>query len=247
MQYGYKTVELIRELYPQLEWQPWMFHQVYQGYWNRKAHRLTYLKWLGKQLGLSSAEDWVQVKRRDFVAFFGVSLIQEYYDNSLAKAIQELFPGNGFHPWEYFQVPTGYWDEPASCRDYLDWLGERLGFKQTEDWYQVRREDFRQNNGAGFIKRFKKPYFGLQIAYPDVQWLPWCFETVPFGFWEQESNRQWYLSWLGQQLDFRSPSDWLGITANQLRAFHGNGLIKKMPVREIGIAGANHCHKKCHP
>ncbi len=171
-------------------------------------------------------------------------MIQEYYANSLDKAIQELFPGRSFHPWEYSQVPPGYWDEPAHCRTYLDWLGERLGFQRTEDWYQVRREDFRQNNGNGFIKRFKKPYFGLRIAYPDVQWLPWCFETVPVGFWDQESNRQWYLRWLGQQLDFRSPTDWLGITAIQLREFHGNGLIKKMSVREIGLAGASYCPKK---
>ncbi len=167
MQYGYKTVDLIRELYPDREWLPWRFRQVYQGYWNPKKNRLAYLKWLGKQLGFKSAIDWLNVRGQDFRNRFGFTLISEYYAGSIEKAVKELFPESPFKPWEFHQVPNGFWDDPANCRKYLNWLGKRLGFKRKEDWYRVRRIDFRNNSGNGFLKRFKTPYSGLNIAYPD--------------------------------------------------------------------------------
>lgn len=238
MQFGYKTVDLIRELYPKRDWQPWMFRQVYQGYWKHKTNRLAYLKWLGKQIGFSNPKDWLNVKGQDFRSRFGTTLISEYYAGSLEKAVKELFPGTRFYPWEFFQVPHGFWDDPANCRKYLNWLGRRLGFKRKEDWYRVRRGDFGNNNGTGFIKRFKTPYMGLKIAFPDYEWFPWRFENVPVGFWENESNRNWYLQWLGKQLDLESPSDWLCISAKQLRANHGHGILAKLSVRKIGEAGA---------
>lgn len=238
MQYGYKTVDLIRELYPQYEWNPWMFRQVYQGYWNTKINRLTYLKWLGQQLGFSSAEDWLKVRHQDLSVFFGTTVIHEHYGNSLVNMVQELFPENRFKPWEFCQVPNGFWDDPKNCRDYLNWLGTRLGFKRLEDWYQVRRDDFKQNSGSGFLKRFKKPYFGLKIAFPDYEWLPWCFKTLPDGFWDNESNLQWYLQWLGEQLNFRSSTDWIGISTKQLLRYYGGRLLSRMSVVEIGRAGA---------
>ena len=82
------------------------------------------------------------------------------------------------------------------------------------------------------------PFLGLKAAYPNYDWLPWMFENVPVGFWEEKSNRRWYLSWLGRQLRFKSVEQWNDLSAIQLRAHHGNGLIAKLSVKEIRAEGA---------
>lgn len=239
MQYGFKTVELIRELNPKRDWHPWMFKQVYQGYWKTKSHRLEYLKWLGSMLGYRSESDWLQIKRQDFSKHFGGTLFADYYAKNPLRVVTELFPKCSFKPWQFHQVPFGFWDDTKNCRSFLNWLGKRLGFKKRSDWYRVRRTDFKENFGSGFIKRFKSPLFALKAAYPKYNWLPWLFENVPVGFWADETNRCWFLNWLGLRLRLKSREDWLGLTAKQLRENHGNGIIAKMSVREIREAGAS--------
>ena len=239
MQYGFKTVQLIRELYPKQEWHPWMFKQVYQGYWKKKSHRLEYLNWLGDQLGFKKEADWLQIKRQDFADHFGGTLFADHYAKNPLKAVKELFPKCDFKPWEFQQVPNGFWDDPKNCRQFIVWLGKRLGFKKKNDWYQVKRTDFKANCGGGFIKRFKTPLFGLKAAYPNHNWIPWRFENVPVGFWKDETNCCWYLNWLGRRLRLKSRTAWLELTAKQLRANHGNGIMAKMSVREIREVGAS--------
>lgn len=238
MQYGYKTVQLVRELYPKLDWHPWMFKQVYQGYWDKKSHRVEYLNWLGDQLGYKNERDWLQIKRKDFARHFGAALFADQYLKNPLKAVKELFPKCGFKAWEFHKVPNGFWDDTKNCLDYLRWLGKRLGVKKKEDWYQVKRSDFKENLGGGFIKRFKTPFYGLKAAYPRHNWLPWLFENVPVGFWDEDSNRCWYLGWLGRRLRLKSRDAWSRLSAKDLRANHGNGLIAKMSVVEIREAGA---------
>lgn len=239
MQFGYKTVELIRELYPNRKWHPWMFKQVYQGYWRKKAHRLEYLDWFAAEVGFKTEEDWLELKRRHFVENFGSTLFDDYYKRDPLRVLKEIYPKTKHVPWEFHQVPVGFWDEVKNCRSYLTWLGKRLGFKSRTDWYEVRRSDFRENAGNGFIKRFKTPFFGLKAAYPKYNWLPWMFENVPVGFWQDERNCCWYLNWLGKRLKFKSRDQWLKLTAVQLRENRGNGLIAKHSVKNIRELGAS--------
>ncbi len=93
------------------------------------------------------------------------------------------------------------------------------------------------NFGKGFLKRFKTPYKGLAFAYSDFEWLPWLFDYAPTGFWDDAQNRQQYLTWLGYQLGFKSPEDWLELSANQLRDYKGGGLLMKQKLGEIRAEG----------
>jgi hypothetical protein len=241
IQFGHKPIDLVRELHPRQRWNAWLFKQVCQGFWADKSARVDYLQWLGKQLSYKCTEDWLQVTREAFASHGGAALFDEHYRGDPAIAARELFPEREWFPWEFNQVPVGFWKEATNCRAYLEWVAGRMQFKTMDDWYRIRRADFRVHRGNGFIKRFKMPYLGLRFAYPDYDWLPWRFENVPVGFWHDESNRRWYLAWLGQQLQLPTADQWQRLSAEQLRTHKGGGLIAKFSVNEIRQQGAAMC------
>jgi hypothetical protein len=238
VQLGYKTIDLLRELYPRRTYYPWLFSQVTQGFFQSYERRVEYLRWLGKQLGFKTESDCLTLTRLQFADNGGAPLFDQYYQGDMCNAMREIFPGREWFPWEFAKVPVGFWDDIQNCRAFLTWLGKRLGYESKSDWYKVRRADFRDNLGNGFIKRFKMPYLGLKAAYPNYDWLPWMFENVPVGFWEVKSNRGWYLTWLGKQLRFTRADQWEELSAKQLTSHCGNGLIAKLSVKEIRVEGA---------
>lgn len=244
IQFGHKPIDLVRELYPKRTFYPWMFKQVSQGFFQSKTNRIEYLQWLMQKLKFKTDADCRKLTRRHFADHGGAPLFDQHYDGDPANAMRELFPEREWYPWEFRQVPVGFWGDTNNCRSYLNWLATQLGFQSKSDWYRVRRADFRNHLGRGFIKRFKTPFFGLKAAYPHYKWLPWMFENVPVGFWKDSANRRWYLTWLAKQLRFTRPEQWESLSADQLRAHRGNGLIAHLSVKEIRIEGAAKAQSK---
>ena len=52
----------------------------------------------------------------------------------------------------------------------------------------------------------------LQSLFPEKNFLPWKFSTIPNFFWDKESNRKAYLNWLSNKLNIKDFSDWYNIT-----------------------------------
>ena len=94
----------------------------------------------------------------------------------------------------FSRLPDGFWDSLANRRSYLDWLGERLGFRCLDDWYEVTVYDFLRNKGIGLIHRCRvSPAAAVMASIPQRKWCEWKFTRVPPGFWEVAENRHRYL------------------------------------------------------
>ncbi|MBL8872721.1 MAG: hypothetical protein JNK90_23280 [Planctomycetaceae bacterium] len=236
-EYGFKS--LLKYVYPEENWLEWKFIRIPVGYWNHLDNRLRYLRWLGKTLGFKKIDDWYELKRVHFIQNCGETLLTLYYDHDLFKPLAELFPGYEFYPWMFDRVPDGYWDKPENCRTYLEWLAEQLGFTELEQWYDVVLADFNHYFGKGYMQRFNTPYQALQFAYPDHEWLPWRFERVPQGFWEDREQVNRFMQWLGTQLGVQHASDWNSINCTQIAKIPGgHGLLIKYrlaAIRKMGV------------
>jgi hypothetical protein len=132
-------------------------------------------------------------------------------------------------------VPHGFWEKRENRRRYMAWLGEQLGYKQIEDWYQVTKYEFYDNAGIQFIKRFDgSPIEAVKDYLPQYPWKEWLFARVPSHFWGDAKNRRRYLNWLGEQLGFRQPRDWLRVRHEDFVAHHGSGLLNgRRTYREV--------------
>ena len=49
----------------------------------------------------------------------------------------------------------GFWKHQNNQRAYMDWLGKKLGFSKMEDWYNITRKDFRENNGVTLLNLYQ--------------------------------------------------------------------------------------------
>lgn len=91
---GYSTLALLAELYPNKTWYPWLFLQTPKGYWNKKAHRVAYYRWLGKRLKLKTREDWenltpVQIRENSGKRVLNAKTIKQLCREAIANVLDK--------------------------------------------------------------------------------------------------------------------------------------------------------------
>ncbi len=67
--------------------------------------------------------------------------------------------------------------------------------------------------GEQLLKLYKKsPFLLLSAVYDKYEWLPWKFQSVPSGFWEEETNQRKFIEWAGKHFQVKEMSDWYKIS-----------------------------------
>lgn len=129
--------------------------------------------------------------------------------------------------WAHGRVPDGFWHIRANRVRYMRWLGRKLNFRRTEDWYKLKRSHFHDNFGGGLLSviHHDSPLAALRDYKPDYPWKPWLLSSTPQRFWRDRRNRRWYMDWLGEQLGFETAADWYALTQQHFHRNHGTGLL----------------------
>jgi len=203
----------------------WLHGPVPPGFWKAAENRHRYLDWLGQQLKLSHPDDWYRVTYTDFVRHRGAYLWDQC-GRSLLALLKDYRPDYDWLEWRFSEVPARFWAARAHRQRYLTWLGQQLGYRRIEDWYQIRQRDFTQWYGWGLLAHFdSSPSAILKDYRPDYAWLEWRFHHVPLRFWHMRTNRRRYLTWLGQQLGFHKQEDWYQLSKQHVSDRHGSRLL----------------------
>ncbi len=222
---GYEgsAVGLITALVSRRQWHIWKFTAVPKGFWDLKQNRIDYLKWLGKELGYKSQEDWYQVCDSRINQNFGRGATKR---KSLIELLSEPYPRYQWLPWKFKRVSSRFWAKRENRLDYMKWLGKKLNYKKLPEWYQVTGSDFIENHGLGLLERYQEsPFHILKNIFPKHDWKAWLFIKVQKGFWKQKKNRIAYFRWLGKQLGYKKPKDWYQIERDDLRGHEGFSLL----------------------
>jgi hypothetical protein len=216
---------IVKDALPQYRWLEWRFRQVRQGFWDVPANRQRYMRWLGKQLGFRRVEDWYQVTQRHFEHWEGGGLLA-HFASSPSAVVKDYRPTYPWLEWRFVHVPVGFWGEAANRRRYMDWLGQHLGFRHTEDWYRLTFADLFDHSGARLLTIFgDSPSAVLRDYRPDYDWKEWLFRRPTQGFWARADNRCRYLDWLGHELGFATPEDWTRLRSVDVSSHRGRGLL----------------------
>jgi hypothetical protein len=130
-------------------------------------------------------------------------------------------------PWLFGRVPDGYWDSHENRVEYLDWLGERLGLVNINDWYQVRNFHFIRNHGGTLLSKvYDSSVLVAMLDYePQYEWLPWLFAKKPKGYWQVSGNRHSFMQWLELTLPVETEDDWYRVTRADFVENGGAGLL----------------------
>ncbi len=215
----------IKECFPDYDWQEWLFVCAPQRFWHDENNRRRYIDWLGEQLGFRQPEDWYAITQQHFLDNKGRRLLA-HYDDCHATVVMTHFPDHDWKEWLFSNAPRNFWAVAKNRRRYMRWLGRRLGYRRSSDWYAVSRKDFLANRGHGFL-----PYHNNSISaavmdhFPRSNWNEWMFNMAPSGFWNCAENRKRYVRWLGKQLRIRRPEDWYLVKYEDFQNNYGQRLL----------------------
>jgi hypothetical protein len=113
---------------------------------------------------------------------------------------------------------------------FFDMLGEELGFKETDDWYNLTVKDVHKHGGEELLSKY---YHGslilaLQQVYEGHEWYPWKFsQNVPARYWDNIEHQKKFLDWVGKELGVKDLPDWYVITNDIISNYGGSGILAK--------------------
>lgn len=137
-----------------------------------------------------------------------------------------------------------FWKGMDQHVKFFNWLYNKLGYKNMDDWYNITVEDIHNNGGHSFLGFYcGSPSSALQRVYPEHNWQLWRFKVVPNRYWSDVKKDRFQLKamldWLGDQLSVKCLDDWYRVTFKQVRMW-----IRPNSIKDLGfmlkIAYPNH-------
>ena len=76
-QYSSSVFNLVCDIYPDIDWKPWLFDKAPNAFWNDEGHWHEYLDWFEERMQITNPAEWYMVKNEDFARLNGNSLLYE--------------------------------------------------------------------------------------------------------------------------------------------------------------------------
>jgi hypothetical protein len=116
------------------------------------------------------------------------------------------------------------WTNRQNERNFLDWLGQQLGFKEQQDWYKITQKQIELRGGYTLLKKYGTSLSKLVMSiYTEFQWDSTRFSTVsklPTGYWDKKENRVALIKELTEKLHIEDLNDWYRISKAQIYEVH---------------------------
>ncbi len=129
--------------------------------------------------------------------------------------------------WLDGPVPAGFWGYEENQKLYLLWLGQKLGFRQLDDYYRLITDHFKRNRGSSILLHCwgGSAVRAVMETFPDHDWKEWRFVSCPRRFWSDRKNHRRYMEWLGEQIGVRELADWYRFTNQDFRRAKGGAFL----------------------
>jgi hypothetical protein len=168
--YG-SIAELFKQTYPEHEWNTWQFTGALKnGYWGDKKNQKDFMKWLGKQLGFKTMEDWYNITRKDIMDNGGATLLLKHR-GSPSKLVTSVYSDHEWMIWKFQRVAKGTWTnlEQSQRIEMIMWVEKELRIETMEDWYRISWSQIDSKIPVEFFKQYPLEQV-LKEAYPDYIW-----------------------------------------------------------------------------
>lgn len=162
--YAGSLLRALEAVYPDHKWLCWKFAVEVSP--SQKAIHKKFFDTYALRNNIREYEDWYNVKVADVKKSGGANVIL-HYNNSLVKAILNIYPEYNWQVWKFDQAPSGYWSVDSNVRQYLDWLGNKLCIRNLDDWKSVSQQDLEEHKGI-YVTRINGGLKALlERAFPE--------------------------------------------------------------------------------
>ncbi len=128
---------------------------------------------------------------------------------------------------KFAPVPHNFRESISTQRVFMDDLTKKLNITDQDGLYTLTAATIQHHGGSKLLRQFKNsPSALLATIYPEYQWDPTKFKSVPKNYWDSPSSQ---LSFMNQILSTMKvdPNEpvWNYLTHKILREHGGNGLL----------------------
>jgi hypothetical protein len=218
----------LKALYPNHRWKWKPIERAPIRYWkNLHVQREALEKYGRTHFGVKQLDDWYNVNSAEIRTM--CSFIGEYYNGSLYNTLKTLYPHHKWDMLRFLKVPHRYWKEQSAKREGMDRCGRELGVKELDDWYRVSTADV--HNHLSFVYRqYGSLYNALLNVYPEHEWDPLKFHSIPRGYWKLPITTQHFyntfVEWK-REYNITNVKEWYQLPPHQLKIFKraANGIF----------------------
>jgi hypothetical protein len=202
-------------LLPEYKWDPLRFASTPQQLFKDVANQKHKLELIGKHLGVKELDDWYKFSGTEIAK--KATFIYTYYNRSLLKTLQSIYPEHNWDPSKFVRVPADYWNDDNNQRSHLESVGKELGIKELDDWYKVSATEI--SSKVSFLKTRRyngSLYTALKKLYPHHNWDPTKFSRTPQGHWSSLPNQKEFLDGIGKKLGVQTLDDWYKFSSTEV-------------------------------
>jgi hypothetical protein len=160
---------------------------VSHGFWKSKENQRLFLESLGKQLNLSSPEQWANVSVDVIYRSGGRQLLRIY--PSFITALREIYPECDWNVFERVSVPRNFWKSPENIRLFLDKLKTEFSIKQPSDWSRVSSEMLISHGGGSLVNSYGSIFEILRFS--QYEQYPWDDLQAELSKRHKRSAQRW--------------------------------------------------------
>jgi hypothetical protein len=202
-------------------------------FWDNKENQRIFLNNLGKQLGFQSLDNWYNISKKQIEQNGGNSLLRNYYGASPSKLVKSVYSE---HSWNEFKFSNVHNISNEEQRNYLEELGNKLGIRYMDDWYNITQKLIMENGGSSILQKYKgSPSKMLLSIYPNYPWVLEKFRTkISEKYWENKNHRIDLIKNLTKKLQISDLNDWARISLLQISQIYGHmDVFKKYPLQQL--------------
>jgi len=214
---------LLSSVYSDFNYLPWLFSQVPAGFFDTIENQKRYVEWLVSIVG---AKGTSELKAQHFLDHHGGGLLNKYGGSphrlleSLAWSRERSSLPLSANDTVITRKKRHHWTSIENQRQFMVELAAKIGFEagDFERWYHVPKKTVVNQGGLGLLKIYNQSMSALLAAvFPEHEWLPWKFAQHPKKAWEDETNMEKVIRFVGKELKIQEPEDWYRVSVAQLR------------------------------
>lgn len=176
--YNNSIIKMLQSIYPHYDWKPWLFSVVQHKFWNDIKNQKKYIDWLAEELNIKTFEDWYSINRYHILSKGGSRLLN-FYNGSVYKIVQSIYPEFEWKPWLFEHTPELFWNSNNSVKNYISWLEQKLHIKTLDDWYNISSTDIsKYYQGSTLLKKYGGFKSFLMHCYPEYNWNISLFDNI---------------------------------------------------------------------
>jgi len=213
---------------------PWKFRV--HGVWEDTIFHREYLDSLMMTLKMQLVDQLYSISSKQIKGNGGGGLLSSRYRDSPSLFVSSVIPEKEWFMWRFDTVGQGYWKSRENRKKFFLWMGDRVGFRDIEDWYEISLEMIK-DLGGNTLSHF---YSGSPVKFvmdmvPEHNWVLWEFKNAPRNVWENVGMHKQFFHWLGEKFKIREESGYLDFGVQSMIWERYSSILKhyKTPIHFI--------------